>query len=169
MKKSLIVFAAMALAGAGASAATGTLTVTGTVVSSITMAITPGFGTVSGSGTDTSTAALGNVSKYGAVPTGFTRTHGASSYTLASTISVTVMKGNSSSTLGNILASLTNDPGLITWNLSNTPLSTTDNVITGFQFNTARDMSFSLVIPDNLSPQLANVNNTINITAVATN
>lgn len=165
--KKLIVFAAMAIAGGGASAAgTGTLTVTGSIVGSLAMQITPAFGTVSGAGTDTATAALGDISKYGPVPTGFTRTIGATTYTLSSTVSVRVDQANAGSPDFNLLANLGTGPGFNQWKLDGTALTTSAfNLRPMSQYATPHTLNFDLIVPNGSGA--GPIDNTINFTASA--
>jgi hypothetical protein len=100
--KKIFGFAAVAVLGtvgmAQAQTSSGTLTITGTIESSINLTIESAGGTTSGTGTAAATSALGNVSKYGSAPTGFTLARGASDWTLSSTVGVKVDKANLTST-----------------------------------------------------------------------
>jgi hypothetical protein len=100
MKKAILAFAAMLAVAGGAAAATssGTLTVTGTIESSISLTVESAGGTTSGTGTAAATSALGNISKWGSAPTGFTLAKGPSNWTLSSTVGVKVEKANLTST-----------------------------------------------------------------------
>src|SRR5947209_5916555 len=62
----------MCAQNAFAQTASGTLTVTGTISSSLTLLVQNAGGTTSGTGTAAATSALGNISKFGSAPTGFT-------------------------------------------------------------------------------------------------
>ena len=117
---SLLAFAA----SADAATSSGTLTVTGTVESSISLTIESAGGTTSGTGTDAATSALGNISKYGSAPTGFTLARGASDWTISSTVGVKVDKANLTSTDYTLTSQLGAAPGSgITWKLNGSTLS----------------------------------------------
>ena len=108
--------------GGSASAqdtATGTLAVTGTIVSSISLTIDSAGGTTGGLGTNAATSALGSISKFGALPTGFTIVRGTTDYTLSSSIGVTVVKANSASTAYTLNAKLATAPAAgIVWKVN---------------------------------------------------
>jgi predicted secreted protein len=127
MKKSTILAIAVLIATAtGASAATssGTLTVTGTIESSISLTVESAGGTTSGTGTAAATSALGNVSKYGSAPTGFSQARGASDWTLSSTVGVQVTKANLTSTDYTLTAQLDSAPASgVAWKLNGSTLS----------------------------------------------
>jgi hypothetical protein len=107
--------------------ATGTLAVTGTVVSSISLTIASAGGSgQTGMGTNTATTALGSISKFGAIPAGFTRVISASDWTLSSTIGVTVTKANSISTAYTLNAKLSTAPAVgIGWTVNAVLLNAT--------------------------------------------
>src|SRR6185369_8539497 len=96
--------------GANAATSSGTLTVTGTVESSISLTIESAGGTTSGTGTAAATSDLGNISKFGSAPTGFTLARGASNWTLSSTVGVQVVKSNLTSTDYTLTAQLGSAP-----------------------------------------------------------
>jgi hypothetical protein len=79
---------------ASAATASGTLTITGDVESSISLTIDSAGGTTSGTGTAEALSQLGNISKYGSAPTGFTLSRGASDWTISSTVGVRVDNAN---------------------------------------------------------------------------
>jgi hypothetical protein len=107
--------------------ATGTLSVTGTIVSSISLTIdSAGGGSQSGMGTNTASTALGSISKFGALPTNFTRVVGATDWTLSSTVGVTVTKANSISTAYTLNAKLSTAPTAgIVWKVNAVTLNAT--------------------------------------------
>ena len=116
--------AAFASLAANADTSSGTLTVTGTVESSISLTVESAGGTTSGTGTAAATSALGNVSKYGSAPTGFTLARGASDWTLSSTVGVKVDKANLTSTDYTLTAQLGSAPASgLTWKLNGSTLS----------------------------------------------
>jgi hypothetical protein len=126
MKKAVLVATVLMMFGTVASAATssGTLTVTGTVESSINLTIESAGGTTSGTGTAAATSALGNISKYGSAPTGFTLARGASDWTLSSTVDVKVDKANLTSTDYTLTGQLGSAPASgVTWKLNGSTLS----------------------------------------------
>ncbi len=79
-----VLLAVVAFAGSASAqeTATGTLAVTGTIVGSISLTIESAGGTTTGMGTSAATTDLGTISKFGAAQTGFTKTLGASNWTL---------------------------------------------------------------------------------------
>src|SRR6266542_3448810 len=126
MKKLLLVVAILTMTALSASAATssGTLTVTGTVESSISLTIESAGGTTSGTGTAAATSSLGNISKFGSAPTGFTLARGASNWTLSSTVGVQVVKANLTSTDYTLTAQLGSAPASgVVWKLNGSTLS----------------------------------------------
>jgi hypothetical protein len=107
--------------------ATGTLSVTGTIVSSISLTISSAGGSgQSGMGTAAATTGLGNISKFGALPTNFTRVQGATDWTLSSNVGVTVTKANSISTAYTLNAKLSTAPTSgIVWKVNAVTLNAT--------------------------------------------
>ena len=172
LAKMTVVFGAtaaiLALGSANANAATssGTLTVTGTVESSISLTIESAGGTTSGTGTASATADLGNISKYGSAPTGFTLARGASDWTLSSTVGVQVVKANLTSTDYTLTAQLGSAPASgVTWKLNGSTLSdsaATTLTSTGTYASTG-SYSWDIVVAD--SAAAAAIDNTINFTA----
>ena len=169
MKKTFIAFAAL-LAATGAFAATssGTLTVTGTIESSINLTVESAGGTTSGTGTAAATSALGNISKYGSAPTGFTLARGASNWTLSSTIGVQVDKANLTSTDYTLTAQLGSAPASgVTWKLNGSTLSdsaATTLTSTG-TYGSTGSYSWDVVVAD--SAAAAAIDNAINFTATS--
>lgn len=109
---------------ASAASSSGSLTVNGTIDSSISLTIESAGGTTSNTGTSGATAALGNVSKYGSAPTGFTLARGASNWTLSSNVGVKVVKANLTSTDYTLTAQLGATPlSGTTWKLNGSTLS----------------------------------------------
>src|SRR5438045_7288246 len=90
-----MMFSSLALA----QTATGTLTVSATVNGSINLVFNSDASGVAltGAGTNAATLAFGNVSAYGAVNAGVTRTTAATSFTVSSPFDVLVTKSNSAS------------------------------------------------------------------------
>ena len=159
---SLLAFAA----SADAATSSGTLTVTGTVESSISLTIESAGGTTSGTGTDAATSALGNISKYGSAPTGFTLARGASDWTISSTVGVKVDKANLTSTDYTLTSQLGAAPGSgITWKLNGSTLSdsaATTLTSTG-TYGSTGSYAWDIVVAD--SAAAAAIDNTIAFTA----
>jgi hypothetical protein len=170
MKHIVLIIAALAvLTAAGtASAATSsaTLTVTGTIESSISITVESAGGTTSGTGTAAATADLGNISKFGSAPTGFTLARGASNWTLSSTIGVQVVKANLTSTDYTLTAQLGSAPASgVAWKLNGSTLSdsaATTLTSTGTYASTG-SYSWDIVMADSASA--AAIDNAINFTA----
>jgi len=171
MNRLTVVTAIAALAGASsarAATSSGTLMVTGTVDSSISLTIESAGGTTSGTGTAAATSALGNISKYGSAPTGFTLARGASDWTLSSTVGVKVDKANLTSTDYTLTAQLGSAPASgLTWKLDGSTLSdsaATTLTSTG-TFGSTGSYSWDIVMAD--SAAAAAIDNAINFTATS--
>src|SRR4051794_36576226 len=125
IRRAFLATTAIACIATAAQAATssGTLTVTGTVESSISLTVESAGGTTSGTGTAAATSDLGNISKYGSAPTGFTLARGASNWTISSTVGVQVDKANLTSTDYTLTAQLGSAPASgVTWKLNGSTL-----------------------------------------------
>jgi hypothetical protein len=151
------------------------LTITGTVAGSISLTVEDGAGaagtnaTITGSGSNAAATDLGTTfSKYGAAPTGWTKTlQGTTSWTLASNFGVKVEKANTASTDYTLLAHLGTDPLTIVWKTGATPfVAVADKNLTSTgAYGSTVNYTWSVVIPDGLAaPDLAN---TINFLATA--
>jgi hypothetical protein len=153
---------------ANAATSSGTLTVTGTVESSISLTIESAGGTTSGTGTAAATAALGNISKFGSAPTGFTLARGASNWTISSTVGVQVVKSNLTSTDYTLTAQLGSAPASgVAWKLNGSTLSdsaATTLTSTGTYASTG-SYSWDIVVADLAAA--AAIDNTINFTATS--
>src|SRR5690349_24156640 len=164
-----LVIAALSV-GSSAFAATNsaTLTVTGTIDSSISMTIESAGGTTSGTGTAAATSALGNISKYGSAPTGFTLARGASNWTLSSTVGVQVDKANLTSTDYTLTAQLGSAPASgVAWKLNGSTLSdsaATTLTSTG-TYGSTGSYSWDIVVAD--SAAAAAIDNAIDFTATS--
>src|SRR5688572_29400170 len=158
----------MLTAAASAATSSGTLTVTGTVESSINLTIESAGGTTSGTGTAAATSDLGNLSKYGSAPTGFTLARGASDWTISSTIGVLVEKANLTSTDYTLDAQLGSAPASgIVWKLNGSTLSdsaATTLTSTG-TYGSTGSYSWDVVVAD--SAAAAAIDNAINFTATS--
>ena len=171
MKKYLVLATIIGLGitgGASAATSSATLTVTGTIESSISMTIESAGGTTSGTGTAAATSDLGNISKYGSAPTGFTLARGASNWTLSSTVGVQVDKANLTSTDYTLTAQLGSAPASgVTWKLNGSTLSdsaATTLTSTG-TYGSAGSYSWDIVVAD--SAAAAAIDNAINFTATS--
>ena len=153
---------------ASAATSSGTLTVTGTIESSISLTVESAGGTTSGTGTAAATSDLGNISKFGSAPTGFTLARGASNWTISSTIGVQVVKANLTSTDYSLTAQLGSAPASgVAWKLNGSTLSdsaATTLTSTGTYASTG-SYSWDIVVAD--SAAAAAIDNTINFTAAS--
>lgn len=149
--------------------ASGTLTVTGTVESSISLTIESAGGTFSGGGTNAATTSLGSISKFGAVPTNFTRTSTATTWTLASNIGVTVLKSNSTSASYTLNAKLSTAPATgVVWSVNELALnaSTVTAMTATGAWGSTPTYAWTIEIPDALADASA-VDNVIEFSAIA--
>lgn len=155
-------------ANAFGATSSGTLTVTGTIESSITLSVESAGGTTSGTGTAAAVSELGNVSKFGSAPTGFTLSRGASNWALSSTVGVKVDKANLTSTDYTLTAQLGSAPASgVTWRLNGSTLSdsaATTLTSTG-TYGSTGSYSWDIVVAD--SAAAAAIDNTINFTATS--
>jgi predicted secreted protein len=163
------VVAVLAIAStASAATSSGTLTVTGTVESSISLTVESAGGTTSGTGTAAATSDLGNISKYGSAPTGFTLARGASNWTISSTVGVNIEKANLTSTDYTLTAQLGSAPASgVTWKLNGSTLSdsaATTLTSTG-TYGSTGSYSWDIVVAD--SAAAAAIDNSINFTAAS--
>jgi predicted secreted protein len=161
--------AAVALSvNAFAATSSGTLNVTGTIESSISLTVESAGGTASGTGTAAASSALGNISKFGSAPTGFTLARGASNWTLSSTVGVQVVKSNLTSTDYTLTAQLGSAPASgVAWKLNGSTLSdsaATTLTSTGTYASTG-SYSWDIVVADSASA--AAIDNTIDFTATS--
>jgi hypothetical protein len=150
--------------------ATGTLAVTGTVVSSISLTIASAGGSgQSGMGTSAATTGLGSISKFGALPTNFTRTVSATDWTLSSTIGVTVTKANSISTAYTLNAKLSTAPATgVVWKVNAVTLNaTTAQALTAAGvWGSTPTYAWDLVIDDAV-PTASSIANTVMFDAIS--
>jgi hypothetical protein len=151
-----------------AATSTGDLVVTGTIESSISLTIESAGGTTGGMGTAAATSALGNISKFGSAPTGFTLARGASDWTLSSTVGVQVVKSNLTSTDYTLEADLGSAPASgVVWRLNGSTLSDISAATltsTGTYASTG-SYSWDIVIAD--SAAAAAIDNTIQFAATS--
>lgn len=149
--------------------ASGTMQVTGTVVSSISMTIESAGGTFSQGGTNAALTDLGSISKFGALPTNFSRTTTSSTWTLASSVGVTVEKANSASTAYTLNAKLSTAPATgVVWKVNAFTLNaaTVTAMTAAGQWGTSPTYSWSIEIPDALATASA-IDNTIEFSAIS--
>jgi len=163
-----IVLSLVVASTASAATSSGTLTVTGTVESSISLTIESAGGTTSGTGTAAATSDLGNISKFGSAPTGFTLASGASNWTISSTVGVQVVKANLTSNNYTLTAQLGSAPASgVAWKLNGSTLSesaATTLTSTGTYASTG-SYSWDVVVAD--SAAAAAIGNSINFTATS--
>jgi len=152
---------------AASAAGSGTLTVTGNVSSSITLTVESAGGAFTYGGND-STTALGTISKFGVVPTGFTRTTAATTWTLASTIGVKVEKSNSISTAYTLNAQLGAAPATgVIWTVNAVALTPGIQALTAAGvYGATPTYTWSIQIPDSLATT-SGIDNVVQFSAVA--
>jgi len=169
MRKFVMAATMMVASVALADTSSGTLTVTGTVASSINLTIESAGGTTSGAGTAATSSALGSFSKWGgSAPTGFTRTRGASDWTLSSTVGVKVVKANLSSTNYTLTAQLGSAPATgIVWKLNSSTLSNSSpaTLTSTGAYGSTESFTWDIVIAD--SATAAALDNSIAFTATS--
>ena len=149
--------------------ASGTLTVTGTVVSSINLTIESAGGSFSGAGTSGAATDLGSISKFGALPTNFTRATTANTWTLASSVGVLVEKANSASTAYTLNAKLSSAPATgVVWKVNALTLnaSTVTAMTAAGAWGTSPTYAWSIQIPDSL-PTASAIDNVIEFSAIS--
>jgi hypothetical protein len=176
MKKAttlLTILAAMMMISsfAAAQTATGTLTVTATVTGSINLVFNSdaaGVPLSSGAGTNAATLAFGNVSAFGAVAAGITRTAAANSFTVSTPVDVLVTKTNSASANYTLSAQLGAADAVNNWQVGgNTVTSAAATTLTGsgtYASNTAE--AIAITVPFTTASGTL-ISNTINFTATA--
>lgn len=149
--------------------ASGTLTVTGTVMSSINLTIDSAGGTFTGANTSTASSDLGAISKFGALPSGFTRTTTPTTWTLASNIGVTVVKANSISTAYTLNAKLATAPATsVIWQVHATTLNaaTVTALTAAGAWGSTPTYVWTIEIPDSL-PTGSAIDNVVQFSAIS--
>ena len=149
--------------------ASGTLNVSGMVASSISLTIDSAGGTFTGDGTDAASSDLGTISKFGAVPTGFTRSTTSTTWTLASTIGVTVVKANSISTAYTLNAKLATAPATsVIWQVHAKTLnaSTVTALTAAGVWGSTPTYVWTIEIPDSL-PTGSEIDNIVQFSAIS--
>jgi len=175
--KKLTVLTVLAIAvmmissAAAAQTATGTLTVTATVNSSINLVFNSdaaGVALSSGAGTNTARLAFGNVSAFGAVAAGITRTTTATTFTVSTPVDVLVTKANSASANYTLKAQLGAADAVNTWQVGGTTVTNAAQATitaTGTYGSNVAE-AIALTIPFTTANATA-ISNTINFTASA--
>lgn len=149
----------------------GTMAVTATVDPSISLTfVTDASGiSLTGSGTNAATMALGTVKAYGgSVPSNVTKSvNGVTDWSLATPFDVRVEKANTSSADYTLTGQLASADATRTWKIgSNTLSDTAASTLTSTgSYNTNVSHTFTLTIPHSASSGA--VSNTINFTATA--
>ena len=167
----IMMMSSMAMAQAG-NTATGTLTVTATVNSSINLVFNSdaaGVALSSGAGTNNATLAFGNVSAFGAVAAGVTRTVvPGTSFTVSTPVDVLVSKANSTSANYTLKAQLGSADATNTWQVAGntiTNAAATTITATGTYGSNAAE-SIAITVPFTTASG-TNISNTINFTATS--
>ncbi len=167
----IIMVSSMGMAQAG-NTASGTLTVSATVNSSINLVFNSdaaGVALSSGAGTNAATLAFGNVSAFGAVAAGVTRTVvPGTSFTVSSPVDVLVSKANSSSANYTLKAQLNSADATNTWQVAGNTInnaSATTITATGTYGSNAAD-AVAITVPFTTASG-TNISNTINFTATS--
>ena len=162
----LVLTTAVVATNAAAATSSGTLTVTGTIESSISLTIESAGGTTSGTGTAAATSDLGNISKFGSAPTGFTLARGASDWTISSTVGVHVVKANLVSDDYTLTAQLGSAPASgVVWKLNGSTLneSTATPLTVAGTYASTGSYSWDIVVADSASA--AAIDNSIDFVA----
>ena len=177
MKKLFFVTNASALlllisSAAFAQTATGTLTVTATVNSSLTLVFNDdasGVPLSSGAGTNAATLSFGNVSAFGAVGAGITRTVVAgASFTVSTPVDVLVSKANSASANYTLKAQLGAADPVDTWSVAGTTVTSASAATVTATGTYGSNASEAIAITVPLSTASGTlISNTINFTATA--
>ena len=169
----LITIVAMLMVPAMLSAqtATGTLTVNATVNSSINLVFNSdgaGVALSAGAGTNTATLNFGNVSAFGAVAAGITRSTTATIFTVSTPVDVLVTKANSASANYTLKAQLGAADAVNTWQVGGTAVTNaaqaTITATGAYGSNVAE--AIALTVPFTTANATA-ISNTINFTATA--
>ncbi len=122
--------------------------------------------TLGGSGTDTATLAMGNISRYGSVPAGVTRTTGAANYTVSTPVGVRVTVASESST-SYFLRSRITTTSVHSWIVNGVTLTTTAQVIaTNRAYATTYSYPLDIQIADAQTTGLG-ISTVVNFNAVA--
>lgn len=174
MKKALVtIFAVVVLMMpvlAMGQTASGTLAVTATVQSSISMLFNSNAGGVAlgNAGTNAATLNFGNISAYGTLAAGVSRTVGAANFTVSTPFNVVVQQANGSSANYSLTATLAIPDALNTWALSGTAVSNaapSPLTAAGAYGNPGTAYTLQLTVP--VASAAGAISNTINFAATA--
>ena len=166
-----MMISSMGMAQAG-NTASGTLTVTATVNSSINMVFNSdaaGVALSSGAGTNAATLAFGNVSAFGAVAAGVTRTVVAgTSFTVSTPVDVLVSKANSSSANYTLKAQLGAADATNTWQVAGTTVTNAAaaTITATGAYGSNASNAVAITVPFTTASGTA-ISNTINFTATS--
>lgn len=161
--------AAMAQAG---NTANGTLTVTATVNSSINLVFNSdaaGVALASGANTNLATLAFGNVSAFGAIAAGITRTVVAgTSFTVSTPVDVIVTKANSTSANYTLKAQLGAADATNTWQVAGNTITNAaaTNITANGTYGSSAAEAIAITVPFTTASGTA-ISNTINFTATS--
>ncbi len=151
-----------------AQTASGTLGVTATVQSSISMVFNSNAGGLAlsaGAGTNSATMALGNISAYGVLAGGLSRSVGAINFTISTPFDVEVEKYNGASANYSLVATLANPDGTNGWALTGTAVTNGANANLGTNAYGSTAYTLQLTVP--FASAAGAISNTINFTAAA--
>jgi len=153
-----------------AQTASGTLTVNATLQSSISMVFNSdaaGVALSAGAGTNAATLDFGNISAFGAIGAGITRTVGGANYTVSTPVDVLVTKSNSASANYTLTAQLNAADAVNSWAVGGSAVTaacTTGLTLTGaYGSNVAYAVALTVPFTNNA----ASISNAINFVATA--
>ena len=155
---------------ASAQSATGTLSVTATVNGSINMVFNSDASGVAltGAGTNAATLAFGNVSAYGALGGGISRSVAASSFTVSSPFDVLVSTSNSTSANYALKAQLNAADATNSWQVGGVAVTNAaqSTITAAGAYGNNVPFSLALTIPF-ATASGTNISNAVNFTATA--
>lgn len=141
---------------------------TATLQGSLSVTVESAGGSATGLNTSAASTSLGNVSKYGTAPSGFTLTRGASNWTLASTIGVKVAVANITTSSYTLTAQLAGaPPSGVSWTLNSSAITAASPLTLTTTGTYATTPSYAWTIVTNDSASAAALNNTINFVAIS--
>ncbi len=155
---------------ASAQTASGTLQVQATIQSSISMLFNSNAGgvTLGNAGTNAATLNFGNISAYGALSAGVTRSLGANNFTVSTPFNLVVQQANGASANYTLAAQLANPDATNTWALSGTAVTNAPApplTATGAYGNPGTVYTLQLTVP--MASAAGLISNTIDFTATA--
>lgn len=173
MKKLIVIFAAalMMTSLAAAQTATGTLNVTATVNSSINLVFNSdasGVALTSGAGTNAASLNFGNVSAFGAVAAGVTRTAAATNFSVSTPVDVLVSQANSASANYTLTTQLSTADATNTWAANGVTFTsaTAGTAITTGSYGSNVAVTLAITIPFTTTSGTT-ISNVVNFTATA--